>query len=196
MVNCTILFSRKKTSANELLLATSSIMFPSRLPAIIEIVLLTIILTADIDYIHCQRGGLYNCIIVCNYKMHSSIMILIVVIMTGPQTQVVAPGETAYFNCHARGDSVYWYVNRTYPHPQADYIARGFNFFYDEIPRPSNELEEHNNTITLEARPMNNYTLITCTASGHIHGQQDFQEGYLIIAGRDYMITYCMVHIM
>ena len=105
------------------------------------------------------------------------------VIMSGPRTQVVTPGATVIFNCHARGDSVYWYVNSTDPYPQSDYEARGFTFSYVEIHRPSNELEEHNNTITVEARPSNNNTRISCTASGWITHQHAFQVGTLIIAG-------------
>ena len=102
--------------------------------------------------------------------------------MTGPQTQIVAPGEMVYFKCHARGDSVYWYVNSRDPYPESDYVARGFIFSYVEIDRPSDELEEHNNTITVEARPSNNNTRIACTAAGWVYGQHAYQEGTLIIA--------------
>ena len=108
----------------------------------------------------------------------------------GPETQLVAPGTTVYFHCHARGDSVYWFINARYPYPESQYEERGFNFSYIEIPRPNGELEEHNNTISVEARPSNNNTLIACTASGQIHGQQDFQEGRLIIAGSYSLYTY------
>ena len=114
---------------------------------------------------------------------------LLAVIMTGPKDQTIAPGEIATFNCHARGNSVYWYVNGYYADPQVYNEARGFTITNNEIPRPRNELEEHNNTITVEARPSNNNTLITCTASGFIHGQQAFREGRLIIAG-----TYVNLH--
>ena len=93
------------------------------------------------------------------------------------------PGKTAYFNCHARGDNVYWYINNSDPHPQSTYEAKGFLFLYIEIPRPSHELEEHNNTITVEARPSNNNTRISCTAVGTVSNQHAFQEGTLIIAG-------------
>lgn len=105
-------------------------------------------------------------------------------IIIGPETQVVAPGDVAYFHCHARGDSVYWLVNNRDPSPQSDYEARGFNFTYDEIPRPSSELEEHNNTIAIEARLSNNNTRISCTASGWIYNQHDFRDGRLIIASK------------
>ena len=94
----------------------------------------------------------------------------------------MAPGEIATFNCHARGNSVYWYINGRYGNPQI-FVPRGFTFTYNEIDHPHEELEEHNNTITVEARPSNNDTLITCTASEFIHGQQDYREGRLIIAG-------------
>ena len=105
--------------------------------------------------------------------------------MTGPETQIVAPGEIAYFKCHARGDSVYWYVNGTDPYPEQPYEARGITFNYTEIPRPSSELEEHNNTIAIEARPSNNNTRIACTSSGWIYGQHAYREGHLIIAGKN-----------
>lgn len=103
--------------------------------------------------------------------------------MTGPQNQIVAPGDIVTFNCHARGNNVYWYINGHYGDPEVYNEARGFTFTMNEIPRSHNELEEHNNTITVEARQSNNNTLIVCTASGFTHGQQDYREGYLIIAG-------------
>ena len=79
---------------------------------------------------------------------------------------------------------MYWFINGHYADPQVFNETRGFTITNIEIPRPHNQLEEHNNTITVEAHPLNNGTLITCTASGFIHGQQAFQEGYLIIAGK------------
>lgn len=112
------------------------------------------------------------------------VMYYIAVIMSGPQDQIVAPGEMAYFNCHAWGDSVYWYVNGNDPYPQSDYERRGFNFIYTEIPRPFNELEEHNNTIIIDARSSNNKTHISCTATGWIYGQHAYVAGKLIIAGK------------
>lgn len=105
--------------------------------------------------------------------------------MRGPQTQIVAPGEIVVFNCHARGNTVYWYINGRFGDPQIYNETRGFSITYHEIPRPRNELEEHNNTMIVEARPSNNNTLISCTAAGNIHNQQDHEEGYLIIAGID-----------
>ena len=107
------------------------------------------------------------------------------VIMTGPYTQIVSPGAIVYFRCHARGDSVYWYVNSRDPYPESEYATRGFRFNYTEIPRPSDQLEEHNNTITVEARLSNNNTRIACTASGWIYGQHAYREGTLIIAGKN-----------
>ena len=115
--------------------------------------------------------ALYYCLIYCFAD-----------ILNGPQTQVVAPGEIVTFNCHARGNSVYWYINGRYADPQR-FVASGFTFTNSEIPHPPGQLEEHNNTITVEAHPSNNNTLITCTATGFIHGQQDYREGHLIIAG-------------
>ena len=99
------------------------------------------------------------------------------VIISGPQTQVVAPGDFAYFYCYAQGSRVYVYINSSDPYPRAYYVAKGINVTYN-----SNN-DEHNNTIIIEARPSNNNTRIACTASGQIHGQSAFQEGTLIIAG-------------
>ena len=87
----------------------------------------------------------------------------------------------ATFNCHARGANVYWYVDRRDPYPRQVYEARGFNFTYVEIEHSMGELPEHNNTMTVEARQLNNDTRIGCTA--RISNQHDFQEGILIIAG-------------
>lgn len=107
------------------------------------------------------------------------------VILNGPHSQVVSPGEIAIFNCHAQGYSngVYWYINGSDPYPQSTYEAKGFTFIYTELPRPNNQLREYNYTITVEARPSNNGTRISCTAMGLIFGQHAFQEGTLIIAG-------------
>ena len=63
------------------------------------------------------------------------------------------------------------------------YEARGFSFSYIVLSDPRNGPEEHNNTITVEARPSNNSTRIGCTAVGSYSNQHDFQEGTLIIAG-------------
>ena len=104
-------------------------------------------------------------------------------ILTGPHNQIGTPGETAYFICHARGDSVYWFINGSDPHPQSIYEAIGFSFSYIVLSTPGNGSEEHNNTITVEARPSNNSTRIGCTAVGSFSNQHDFQEGTLLIAG-------------
>ena len=106
-------------------------------------------------------------------------------ILTGPQDQIVTPGDTVYFICHARGDSVYWYINNSDPHPQSVYVARGFSFSYNVLSAPGNGPEEHNNTITVEACPSNNNTRIACTAVGSFSNQHAFQEGTLIIAGNN-----------
>lgn len=119
------------------------------------------------------------------HHYNNNISLRFAVILNGPQTQVVSPSETVAFNCHARGYSngVYWYINGSDPHPQSDFEAKGFTFTYTELPRPNNQLREYNNTITVEARPSNNGTRISCTAMGRIFGQHDFQEGTLTIAG-------------
>ena len=95
--------------------------------------------------------------------------------------QVVESGALVAFTCHARGNDVHMFINGNDPYPQSDYEARGYNFTYIEIPRPSNELEEHNNTIFVEARLSNNYTEISCTAREN--GPSDYAAGRLIIAG-------------
>ena len=104
--------------------------------------------------------------------------------MTGPETQVVAPGEIVYFNCHARGDSVYWRINYNYADRDRD-AARGITYTYNETEHPS-ELDEHNNTIRMEARLENNDTLVTCIAIGWINNQHARREGTLIIACKAY----------
>ena len=114
------------------------------------------------------------------------------VILTGPEIQIVAPGEIAYFICHARGNSVYWYVNRQDPGlRESYYMDKGFTFSYQETDHGSNVLEEHNNTIIVEARLTNNDTEIACTATGTVTNQHDYQIGRLIIAGsyNTFMIT-------
>ena len=96
----------------------------------------------------------------------------------------MAPGDIAHFICHARGNSVYWYVNDQDPGLREDYyMARGFTFSYTKIEHGPNVLEEHNNTISVEARLANNNTKIACTASGTVYNQHVYQEGRLIIAG-------------
>ena len=117
------------------------------------------------------------------------------VICNGPEDEVVVPGETAYFNCHARGRSVYLHIDHQDPHrnleSQSDYEARGFTFSYADNIVPTNtcntttgsKLLEHNHTITVEARLSNNNTRISCTATGRRTGDHDYQEGFVIIAG-------------
>ena len=96
----------------------------------------------------------------------------------------MAPGDIAHFNCHARGNSVYWYVNDQDPGLTEEYyMAKGFTFIYDDIDHGPNVLEEHNNTISVEARLANNDTKIACTATGTVTNQHVYQEGRLIIAG-------------
>lgn len=85
------------------------------------------------------------------------------------------------FTCHAWGISVHWYINGSYA--DHSHAAKGFNISYNQISGDSNELEEYNNTIVVEARPSNNNTNISCTATTNAHGQQALQEGTLIIAG-------------
>lgn len=93
--------------------------------------------------------------------------------------QVVEPGALVAFTCHARGNDVHMFINGR--DPQSDHETEGFNFTYIKIPHPPNELEEHNNTIFVEARLSNNYTEISCTAREN--GHSDYAAGRLIIAG-------------
>lgn len=92
-------------------------------------------------------------------------------------------GGRAYFNCHARGDHVYWQINGRDARPRSAYEALGFTFHDVEIPRSRSELEEHNNTIIVEARLSNNNTRISCTAVGTVANQRDIEEGTIFIAG-------------
>ena len=52
------------------------------------------------------------------------------------------------------------------------HAAKGFNISYSQISGNSNELEEYNNTTVIEASPFNDNTIISCTATENIHGQQ------------------------
>ena len=102
--------------------------------------------------------------------------------MSGPVTKVVAPGEKTSFHCHARGDFVFWQIDKRCPYiEKSEFEARGFHFSYQVT-----ELEEFNNTITVEALLSNNRTLISCIVLGWSDGelvQYAIQEGSLIIAG-------------
>ena len=113
--------------------------------------------------------------------------LVLIGILSGPQSKIVAPGEIVYFNCHARGISVYWLINSTIPDPE-NYEARGFTFIREEIlltPIPSShQLREYNDTVIVEARQSNNYTYFACQAHGQQHGQSDTAEAILIIVGK------------
>ena len=95
----------------------------------------------------------------------------------------MAEGDIAHFNCHARGDPVYWLINGSTRNPST-YAAKGFTFNDVIIVEPSmNELGEYNNTLLVEARSSNNNTRIACRARGQQHGQFDNIEATLVIIG-------------
>ena len=100
----------------------------------------------------------------------------LIAIFSGPMDQVVAPGDTAYFNCHARGNPVLWYIDGFILHDKSPFMARGFTF--------SEELSNGvaNYTITIVAVLINNNTRIECRA--RLYNMPDVsQVGTLIIAG-------------
>ena len=104
------------------------------------------------------------------------------VILSGPQSQTVAPGDTVYFNCHASGSSVEWLINETYAFPRSDYEAKGFEFTDILITQPdTNQLYEANITIVVTASTSINNTRITCRAQHH--GRRTDQEATLIVVG-------------
>lgn len=103
-------------------------------------------------------------------------------IYSGPKDQVVAPGDVAYFNCHARGNTIQWYINGTVvPVTMTGrvlYVAKGFYFIDGVLPN-----NERNNTITVTAHQSINSTIIECAVTMHGPGRVS-QNGTLIIAGR------------
>lgn len=105
------------------------------------------------------------------------------VILSGLLDQVTPLGGVTYVNCHAQGNAVYWLINGTDPQTREfEYISKGFQFTYDTT-RHQNMLDEHNNTIRVEARLSNNNTQISCIV--YVYGQSQFsQEEILIIAGK------------
>ena len=89
----------------------------------------------------------------------------------------MAPGETTYFNCYARGNPVQWYINGVILYNRNQFIERGF-LFHDEI--LSNG--DVNYTIAIVAQIMNNNTRLECRA--HSFNEGDIaQIGTLLIAG-------------
>lgn len=97
---------------------------------------------------------------------------------------VIAPGETAYFNCFARGFDVSWDIVRTSIRNERSYEERGINISSEEFPANTTRgLPWHNITMTVDGRISNNDTGISCTATGHRTGDHVYQEGTLTIAG-------------
>ena len=94
-------------------------------------------------------------------------------ILSGPNNQTIAQGEIAYFNCHARGSSVAWYINGSLAGPWSDEF-REFSFTYVIlVPHSRSQLGEENNTIHVVAQPPVNNTRIKCKAQGQAHDTQD-----------------------
>ena len=99
-----------------------------------------------------------------------------IAIFSGPDDQVVAPGDLVYFHCHARGTSVKWHINGTIASPKREYEQMGFRFIDRQLPNG-----EHNNTIVVTAsKPINN-TQIECTVREFVGVIAE--AGTLIIAG-------------
>lgn len=111
------------------------------------------------------------------------------VLFSGLENQIVPLEDVVDIRCHARGNAVYWHINGTDPQTrEQDYIRKGFQFTYHTT-RHLNMLNEHNNTMRVEARLGNNNTLINCIV--FIYGQPEFsQEETLIIAGEKYCCTH------
>lgn len=103
-------------------------------------------------------------------------------IISGPQTQIVASSAKISFNCHARGYLVFWQIDGRIPtHENSyEYDKKGFHFDYDIN---ENVEHEHNNTITVEANTSNNNTRFSCISIGLNNDQFAYQEASLIIAG-------------
>ena len=110
-------------------------------------------------------------------------------ILTGPLSQIIAPGDTAYFNCHALGYTVEWYINGSYLSlgSRSTYEAKGFDFNDTDITQPAaNQLHEENNTIVVEANSSINNTHIKCRARGLDHGQYTDADATMIVIGLFY----------
>ena len=89
-----------------------------------------------------------------------------------------------YFNCHANGSSVEWFINNSYPLPRSTYEAKGFTFIDMVItPRAANQLHEENNTIVVEANSSINNTRFKCRARGLYHSQYTDVDATMIVIG-------------
>lgn len=109
-------------------------------------------------------------------------------ILSAPTSQTVAPGETVYFNCHAIGTAVKWFINSSlvFVHTRGSFEAKGFNFIDDNIMnnQQSNNIQEWNKTIIVSAQPSINNTHIICRAEGTGHGSYVNESATLIVIGR------------
>lgn len=97
------------------------------------------------------------------------------VIFSGPEDHTVAPGDHAYFHCHARGNSVSWHINGSII-SQSSYMQMGFQFIDRSSPNG-----DKNKTIVVPATQLFNNTLIECVV-------REFdvtliEDGTLFIAG-------------
>lgn len=98
----------------------------------------------------------------------------------------MAPGETVYFNCHAIGTAVIWFINNRYAHPREDFEAKGFNFTDYNIMNNqlNNNIQEWNKTIIIvSAQSSINNTHIVCRAEGTGHGSYVDESATLVVIG-------------
>ena len=106
-----------------------------------------------------------------------------IVIISGPEDQVVAPGDLAYFHCHASGTSVKWHINGTIASPRSEYERMGFQFIDQQL--SSGPGAEYNNTVAITANKLINNTQIECVVREY--AVEITEEGTLIIAGKRFM---------
>ena len=100
-------------------------------------------------------------------------------IIKGPANHTVPIGATVTFPCIAQGEDVFFEINTTgiyYPEEINPFIEKGFSLS-----------EEHTDTIfnftmTVNARPENNNTMITCLVYGA--NPPDYHSGNLTVMGK------------
>ena len=100
-------------------------------------------------------------------------------IIKGPANHTVPIGATVTFPCIAQGEDAFLEINTTgiyHPEDINPFIEKGFSLS-----------EEHTDTIfnytmTVNARPENNNTMITCSAYGA--NLPDYHSGNLTVMGK------------
>lgn len=115
-------------------------------------------------------------------------------ILSGPEDQVVAPGDLVYFSCHTWGINFQWYINGSivFTGDRENYEAQGFEFIDVTLSLTDNE---SNNTIIVTAYQFNNNTNIKCvvTRQGRL---DDVRNGTLIIASETCTYTHCTIIVL